>query len=429
MRAHAWDLFAGLTRGKDPIWNTWYTKCDLGLLGCNGLPAAVPGSPNQLLDSFETPVQFLEQFLNTGALRPQGQSIQAFDGERKSILRKFLEDQTEHPQFAAVLFNQDAEAHIIKDCLHQLPAKIGDVTFDPCPPKLETPGKIEDFGAGSVLIKTTWEYVPKEGGPLFTYDSCLWNRISDANCKQTYAPSFQVDRDSETVRCRLRGNRVPLSCFYYIRLSQPEADWANRYFTRAVLATGASVTIKEGDYLVLMGVHVTTKETPDWVWATFWWDVNEATDPKAAGRPPSIRGKWRHFLMDTTLSATTPKETDAGPKICFNPYLELRLRNGGISNCLQCHSKAAYVPTSAKADMADGYNEGILARDGLKLASEGYPDASYFSGRVSTDFLWTISKALDPQSQEHMLKLGIAIKELLEEQRINRLEKQPAEPK
>lgn len=430
MRAHAWDLFAGLTRGKDPIWNSWYTKCDLGLLGCNDIPAAVPGSANQLLDSFEVPVQFLEQFLNTAVLQPQGQSIQAFDAEGKSRLRKFLEDQGVHPQFAAVLFNQDAEVHIIKDCLHQLPAKIGNVTFDPCIPKLETPGKIEDFGPGSVLLKTTWEYVPNEGGPLFTYDSCVWKSISDANCRQTYAPSFEVGKDSEKVQCRPRGNRVPLSCFYYIRLSRPEADWANRYFTRAVLATGSSVTVKEGDYLVLMGVHLTTKETPDWVWATFWWDAHAASDPKAAGRPPSIRGKWRNFLMDTTLSANTPIETDKGPKICFNPYLELQLpHDGNISNCLQCHSKAAYVPAPGKADTANPYNEGILARDGRKLASGGYPDSCYFGGRVSTDFLWTVAKALDPQSQEHMFRLGVAIKELQEEQRLNRIEKPPAEPK
>ena len=37
--------------------------------------------------------------------------------------------------------------------------------------------------------------------------------------------------------------------------------------------------------LVLLAVHVTTKEIPDWVWATFWWHDRPDTGPFAAGRP------------------------------------------------------------------------------------------------------------------------------------------------
>ena len=438
MRAHAWDLFAGLTRGKTPIWNTWYTKCDLGLVDCGADPPGDKDSPNRLLGSFEVPVQFLEQLSERALVLKNNSSVESHGSELIQVLKQFLIDQIEHPQFASVLFDEEAKSHIISDCLHPLKLRTGGSSAAGCSPNLDTPRKIRDFDPGSVVLKTTWALVPKEGGLISTYDPCVWNKIRDLHCAETPNPSINVATSHGDIACKQGDDGMPLSCFYYIQLTKKDADWANEHQSDLLLPIGSFFPVNCGDYLVLMGIHVTTKETPDWVWATFWWDIHAAKDPKAAGRPASIRGKWRHFLMDTTLSATTPAEKeDQGPKICFNPYLELKfVRNGKtigkISNCLQCHSKAAYA--LGNADAASGYDEGVLARDGKTLAigdmaSPVYPDACYFDNRVATDFLWSIAFVLDPKSLELKRELKIAIASLLEDQRLKQLGNPPTEPK
>lgn len=419
MREHAWQLFAGLTTGKDPIWNTWYTKCDLGLMECSNAPGDV-NSPNRLLGSFEVPTQFLQQFTQRAQVRLNGSSVtqQQSDSALIQAIEEFLLAQREHPQFASVLFDEEAKTHITKDCLHPLEVGIGNAVNAPCTPKLDTPGKIVDFDSGSVVLKTTWALVPKQGGRINTYSPCVWNTIRGQLC---YQKPDQMTVSTTEKACENREDgSVPLSCFYSIEVTQQDADWANQHITDGLVSLAFVGSVHAGDYLVLTGVHVTTKETPDWIWATFWWSTNAADDRKAAGRPSSVRGKWRNFLMDTTLSATTPTESDGGPKICFNPYLELNLpHDGDISNCLQCHSKAAYAPLSASADSANGYDEGILARDGKSLAvnpAHQYPDACYFNNRITTDFLWTVADALDPKSQKLKDAYKKAIALLLEQQ-------------
>src|SRR5215469_677040 len=57
MRAHAWKLFAGLTRAGgaqsrlSPVWATWYTECEVKLEKC--LPASEhPSNTERLLRGF-----------------------------------------------------------------------------------------------------------------------------------------------------------------------------------------------------------------------------------------------------------------------------------------------------------------------------------------------------------------------------------------
>src|SRR5580704_5649544 len=185
MREHAWQLFAGLTKGKDPIWTTWYTKCDLGLMQCSEAPGD-KDSPSRLLNSFELPAQFLQQFAAGAGLLRNDQAVKEQDlkQQRESalilLLENFLRTQIEHPQFASVLFDEEAETHIVGECLHPWNFGIRGPVKDPCTPsrpKLDTPTKIKDFEPGSVVLKTTWAHVPKEGGRINTYNSCVWKTI------------------------------------------------------------------------------------------------------------------------------------------------------------------------------------------------------------------------------------------------------------
>jgi hypothetical protein len=88
-------------------------------------------------------------------------------------------------------------------------------------------------------------------------------------------------------------------------------------------------------------MHVMTKELPDWTWGTFWWDDRPDEGPFARYRPAGVAGVWRNYLMNSTFSQVTPRESDDVPNICFNPYLEGKLDGGPQSNCVRCHRMAA----------------------------------------------------------------------------------------
>lgn len=391
LRKHAWDLFQGLTRGS-PIWDTWYTKCDVGLKNCGEKFLQDKPNLHKPLRNFEVPIQSLEQVLESGAsFNAQSPfSLESF----QQVVEALAIRARAHPEFASVIFNQQAADHVRSQCLAN---GSGSTRTAPCS-TLPVSGKIKEFQRGAVVLKTFWELVVNEKGigRLSTWKQELWNRIQQANdhdiTRFHNISALKIDLSSTSpTTCENRdyrdGEIVPLSCFYAIQVSQDDVD-ALRASPQGLVAI-SDMGILPGDYLVLVALHVTTKEIPEWAWATFWWDNHGASDARAAGRPKNVKPQWSHFLMETTLSGTTPLETDGGPKICFNPYLETSLPNGAISNCLQCHSKAAYGQPS----QVGAYDLGILGRDGKTLASGNQPDPHYFDNRVQTDFIWSIANA------------------------------------
>jgi hypothetical protein len=134
----------------------------------------------------------------------------------------------------------------------------------------------------------------------------------------------------------------------------------------AARAASGDPTLEPGDHVVLIGMHVSTKEIPDWVWATFWWHDRPDAGPYAAGRPPQLAGAAAHYLMDVAYS-------DARP--CMNPWLEARFPGGTTSNCLACHQRAALGATAY-----------------LPVARAVLPAGDpYFRGKITTDFVWSLA--------------------------------------
>jgi hypothetical protein len=231
-------------------------------------------------------------------------------------------------------------------------------------------------------------------GLLVTWKSELWDEIQQADADlDSFGRKLKVNTDA-TVSCEDRDYKdkedpVPLACFYYVPLrTQKDVD-----ALPADIKLLGSPGISPGDFLVLVGLHITTKEIPQWTWATFWWDNHSRSDWHSLGRPHRIGTPWNHYLMNVTLNGMTPVEQDGGPKICFNPFLETNVTNGVISNCLLCHSKAAF----GSVPRATGYDLGVLGRDGKSLASGNPPMPDYFDKMVSTDFLWSLASPRSPQ--------------------------------
>lgn len=148
---------------------------------------------------------------------------------------------------------------------------------------------------------------------------------------------------------------VPLARFAFTTLAT-DAEVA-----RARAASGDR-TLARGDHLALVAMHVTTKQVPDWVWLTYWWDDRAPADARVDAASP--------YRVDAALAATGAH---------YNPWLEARFPRGRASNCVACHQRAAfgvadYLPVTFGATP---------------------PDDPYFDGTLATDFVWSL--ALEPR--------------------------------
>jgi hypothetical protein len=203
---------------------------------------------------------------------------------------------------------------------------------------------------------------------------------------------------------------VSLARFYAHRLTnaQDVAD-AKVYMTMMSSAAGeqerfvtnAGQTPELGDWIVLLGMHVTTKELGDWTFQTFWWMPEARTGPFASGRPAFVRPPFDNYSMCTAYSTVSPMGPRGALPICFNPYLETDLgatkpytmegktypadpMAGTRASCQNCHRRAAYPAFDPKipyaADVGHVYNDGYRS-----------PDDPYFAKLLKVDFMWSVA--------------------------------------
>ncbi len=198
-----------------------------------------------------------------------------------------------------------------------------------------------------------------------------------------------------------------------------------------------------GDVAVLVGMHVTVRETKDWVWQTMYWsptslegvtmntgypDFPPQTNSYQAGpnypgssfdnpwgaadnQPGNVPTWAGNYAMCTAYSTVYPVQPDDGgsnagtfPQICYNPWLETAFdtlqgsfSNTGLnSNCMTCHGQASYngavqTPTTS-CNLPQGfgyYSNGYIARNNSCLTNQNF----------DYDFSWHISNAWSGSSQ------------------------------
>lgn len=161
-----------------------------------------------------------------------------------------------------------------------------------------------------------------------------------------------------------------------------------------------------GNRVLLVAMHVTTKEITNWTWQSFYWTPTPSTPGApssnlAAGLMPSqVKGAARHYAANAAYVMTTPNNSSsatAGTMFGYNPYLEggfgpstFNLPNvnnpsfkyGMQTNCMSCHAMATPPPG---AFSTTGYN------------TDQYVDFNspqFFKGQVKLDFAWSVQTAI-----------------------------------
>jgi hypothetical protein len=250
------------------------------------------------------------------------------------------------------------------------------------------------FPSQAIVLKTAWWPVaqhnytalpvwdPELNPPRYRGNGYIgWRRVVavDPDNRSRAATTVSIDFAGRSFP---NARRVALESLYHVVV---DAELAGRTMRdkdarkAALIALGRP--LQEGDFLVLVGAHLATREIPDWVWGTFWWHDRPDLGPFAMDRPSELKPPWRNYLMQAALDADKPAAADGGPHICFNPWLEGRFPDGGhgggvTSNCVSCHRRASY-PAIDYLPVTRG-------------APDPGNDAAYATGRLRTNFLWSI---------------------------------------
>jgi hypothetical protein len=360
MRTHAWLVFAGMTAptaSGEPVWETWHSAEE------TFRPDVVPPplTSGRPLRTFRAPRQ-LEPPEGVAPPPAPGQSLASF-----------------------TLFNEDLKAWVHTKQLHKRATlKAINDGFGPGTPVANR--KVPDFPNKAIAVKTVWWIVRQSGfTPMPIWDPpanpgtgglpvTQWRRCVAVDAVRPTIPAGET----ANVRCNgraLPGARVvPLSAFYSFRLTQAQITAMRQSDARVPNLDVAT----PGDSIALVGFHFTTREIPDWVWATLWWHDAPDQGPFAADRPAEVKGAWRNYLMAESYSMDTPKEADGSARIAYNPWLEAGFGNGIRSNCMTCHRRAVF--SGQPSDFA------------FLPVTRGAPSPTdpRFTTATTTDFLWSV---------------------------------------
>jgi hypothetical protein len=204
---------------------------------------------------------------------------------------------------------------------------------------------------------------------------------TDVPAKETAEVLFYDPQDTTLQSNAKRTARVvPLRRFLHVQINDrytvdlinglPLTDQITTRFWRR--------PFRLGDYVAFVAAHVTTREIPDWAWATFWWHDTPDATPYGADRPKTVVDMFRNYRMNVTYSGDTPREPDGSPHVAFNPYLEAAFSFGPKSNCIACHQRAV-LSTEGSGPVFPVIRGQLSKQDPL------------FAGKVRLDFLWSLA--------------------------------------
>jgi hypothetical protein len=413
--ATAYCLFGKLTSANvtwtpdkpGPQWTAWQGKCDLGLAtaaACADQTAAAKGGnrllPADLVGGSRAVQTKAANSLKTGAVEPD-----------ESASAHSIASVLYSPNIAWVIHTKGYDKKIVA-----APA-------DPASPE---PGGVPQISIAnadpSVVTKLVWEVVVSGSlnSPAYVYTPAVQTNVSAPNQLTAVAnwPRFLIDGD-ETHPCPagdlpepavIAPPTVPVNCFFHYQIDTTDKAVMNAL--TGELKNEIETTFVPPDqhaFIVLVAMHMMSLDAahPLWQWATFYWMNTWNPDTQNAATSGGLghwKNPWAHYRMRTT---SIQKELAAGAaQPVFNPYLEGHVDpNGTQTNCISCHSLAAYNPAissdaavAAAVALIDGprgepakgtphYPESeVLALTPTPASPHGY-----FGDAVRTHFLWSLA--------------------------------------
>jgi len=410
---HGWQIWAGLTQKVGTVDGTPVRAFETWATPSNMLYRIKSG---QLLREMAEPAPSQRPALELGIPRqfrglPQGQKFKLLG----------IEDIAQSPVgdtniLVSVAYNPPAAKHAIGNKLFL------QSTLDTYLKNGYT--EIPNFPNNAITIKPVYKIIPKgtpngiytfpgwpgTPNPAIAFPEKDWNSCVYVDIKNPEAGGNGKNID---IGCTGRNekNTFFLKNFIYHELTEQNA----RY-----LKTQLKLKAEPGDYAILVGMHVTTREIKRWTWQTFWWSANaENPYPPSSKKIASMRPLQyldpasQHYAMAVTYSMVTPAQpiTDGqnigSSVIGYNPHLEagfdrlvfqiVRPINGFIfnvygvqTNCMTCHNLALYNPQTDYSANKGANREKPYGTDYYMSLTD-----PTFNATLKLDFAWSILGVLE----------------------------------
>ena len=253
-----------------------------------------------------------------------------------------------------------------------------------------SPSSLPTFQNGAMIAVPAWITLDKNSASSVSVN--LVDHVIPANA---ILPTQQIDISNPSCKEVPSSSPIPIGCFYSVKLTPGNLSFYQVNFPR----------LAAGQTLILVAFHVIKMQRGHWRWSTFWWQrqPNQIT----RGHYPCISADgsvclnlpspWNNYVMDTAASPS-PSNTVIEP--IFNPYLEGIFPNGNHTNCIVCHSFAAFPnPSGASTNLSFGGQHGITSA-ALQTSLN-----TYLTGKTSTNMLWSLEGEIDkPQFSENLAR-------------------------
>jgi hypothetical protein len=208
---------------------------------------------------------------------------------------------------------------------------------------------------------------------------------------------------------------VALDRFYFKNFSQIEFDLlspCDQALLHASSYWAYNRPFVGGDSLVMIAMHIMTKEQQEWTFQSAWWHPDALGCPKSDDRcgyqpvnDPSSDSSWRNYMMTTTYgmlqkpkfhNSYVPPHTTDPPQlwpVAYNPYIELAATHPITTNCMNCHHRAAWPPDNPDQKPDRGRASSYLQ------TTQNFPNVlenflqinKVFNGLLMADSMWGLS--------------------------------------
>jgi hypothetical protein len=386
---HAWGIWAGITEPTGQKYNgeellvyeTWFGVKELAEMSSNGDVDGGCKTVKKERTALKKPNQFIHSQL---LLNTKGAIDTTFH---------VFETVTYNPSAACfatknLIFNQSTlDKYKVKD-------KIGVIPSFPNSAITTKPTYFAGNPSKDGLIRVpTWPGIPT---PAKNFGTKSWNLYvyADINNKQPKNKKIVPVSSENPSEKEIKDATCNLSDFINYKIDAKGAKYLNEHQDKG------NNNFKAGDFVLLVAMHVGTKEISNWTWQTFFWSHNPnnpfapSSQFEANLRPKTLKGAAKNYSVSTAYAMVWPNQpisggtnTGASPIIAFNPYLEAGLgdipfknnlnkdyKYGVQTNCMTCHALATQSGTVGYS--TDQY---ISMKDTI-----------YFKNQVQLDFAWSI---------------------------------------
>lgn len=232
-------------------------------------------------------------------------------------------------------------------------------------------GSIGQMPPGSVVLKPmmwpvpavgysalpVWDGPTRDNGTYAGFENkALWPRAvavtaqtgGPARTNVTYLHGVQIATGGSAPITYSQAPVARVTQFYHYRPNLAGMEECDRALLDASALWAYNRRFQQGDYLILIAMHIMTKEQPAWTFQSTYWSDRPDEGQEARNRPniPNALGPWRNYKMASTYGV--PASTNPPVwGVHFNPYIELAADHPIQTNCMNCHHRAAWPARGA----------------------------------------------------------------------------------